>query len=116
MDLHVKLEDERLCTGCPMNANRQKCEAGHVRITGVAYEVKKHEYWTGETVHQLGFQAVRPTSCLIAEERAQGAIVRLPGDHAAVDQEFARAKGVCTKCLNKHKNYEPCRFGARRGR
>ena len=114
MDLNIRLEDERLCTGCPMNDNgRQKCAAGHLRTQGIAMERKVESHWYGHYEMQLAFQAVRPLSCHLAEEKAGKALTGIPTDRSQVDREFIKAKGLCDKCLNRHKNYEPCHFQKR---
>lgn len=116
MELQIKLEDERLCDGCPMENTKKRCKAGFVREIGQLVEGQRRRHsgygifasWDDDDREECGFIPIRPTACLVAHERAPQAIRTIPSKSDAVTATEVAMRGICRKCHQQHKNYEPC--------
>ncbi len=84
MDIKVKLEDEKLCQGCPLeDFHSAKCKGGHVRTMAKLLEVEGHVGF-GQRGTVLTSLPARPISCMLANEHALTAIKGTP--EAAEDE------------------------------
>lgn len=85
MDIKIKLEDETLCYGCPLDADALKCRGGFERETAKLVENKPQNYnpfydiyTPGSGKAYLKCRPIRPRACLLANEHALLAIKTIP--------------------------------------
>lgn len=128
MELKIRLEDERLCEGCPFNRNRLECHGGFRRELAVVVEQESESDYLSLAVFgrrsesggekTIGYALVRPQSCILANERAHKAIELMRNDQPMTATEAAMRSPkrvfVCSKCQSQHKPHEQCRFQRRK--
>ncbi len=78
MELKIKLEDERLCSGCPLETNVSMiCRGGFKRTMAKLIEIEGRGM-LGEPRSMINSMPIRPTSCVLANERVPIALEHIP--------------------------------------